>query len=67
MHTTLTYEAQKAVLQERLRNAALAQRNEQPSSPGRLRLAARVGLPGPLRFRPLIERRVLPSERPDWR
>jgi hypothetical protein len=47
-------EAQKAVLEERLRKAALAQRTEQPTSSRRLRLATGYRLPGHWRFRAVV-------------
>jgi hypothetical protein len=42
MHPTLTYEVQKAITQERLRNAALTQRTRLPRADRQPRPAAEV-------------------------
>ncbi len=51
MHPTLTYEVQKAITQERLNDAALAQRTRLLHVNRRPRLAAAVRLPLQGRFR----------------
>ena len=51
MHPTLTYEVQKAITQERLYNAALAQRARLAQVDRRPRLAAGVRRPSHRGFR----------------
>jgi hypothetical protein len=51
MHPALTYEVQKATTQERLHNAAVAQRTRLDRDERRPRPAAGVRLPSRSRFR----------------
>jgi hypothetical protein len=51
MHPTLTYEVQKAITQERLHNAAAAQRTRLDRDGRRPRLAIGVRLPSRSGFR----------------
>ena len=54
MHPTLTYEVQKAITQERLHNAALAQRTRLPRVDRRPWLAAGVRPPSHRGFRAVL-------------
>jgi hypothetical protein len=54
MHPTLTYEVQKAITQERLQDAALAQRTRLPRVNRRPRLAAEVRQSSHRGFRVLL-------------
>ena len=54
MHSTLTYEVQKAITQERLHNAALAQRTRLERDDRRPRLAPGVRLPLHRGFRTVL-------------
>ncbi len=54
MHPTLTYEVQKAITQERLHNAAMAQRTRLAQVDRRPRLATGVRLPSHRSFRAVV-------------
>jgi hypothetical protein len=54
MHPTLTYEVQKAITQERLHSAALAQRTRLPRANRRQRPAAEVRPPLRRGFRAVL-------------
>ena len=54
MHPALTYEVQKAIIQERLHNAALTQRTRLAEVDRRPRLAAEKGQPCRRGFRAVV-------------
>jgi hypothetical protein len=54
MHPTLTYEVQKAITQEKLHNAAVAQRTRLERHDRRRGIAARVHLPVHRNFRAVL-------------